>query len=220
MPAPDYENARFNLKRQIVREGIRVSENKIRSYCDEGGYDIQMVRERIKNDEMFRWFFVKDPIRQNFYENLFLEWFTEIEGVRRPIQLGGNELRLFEGEILNQNDVRTRNVNPPCKSIDFSFEHNGNMFYVYHKYAKEAGGHQDNQYQDLQCFIEEANKVNIPHTFFLAIADGNFWSTRNGRANMTKMQRLQELSNKTTVFALSSNELITMLETIPSNETT
>ncbi len=219
MTSPDYEHGRFTLKRQFVKDGINVSEDKIKSYCNEGGYDEQVVRTKINDDIMFRWFFVKDPIRQNFYELLFLDFVKEINGISNA-EKPSPVLQLYEGEILSTEEIKKRNIYPPCKSIDFSWKYKNNDFYVYHKYAKDSGGHQDNQYQDLQCFIEEANKVKIQNTFFLAVADGEFWNTMNGKARMTKIERLRTLVNNTTVFALQSSDLITLLGNITNNETT
>ncbi len=212
MNAPDYEGARLALKRRRVLEGTDVSDDRIRSYCMDGGYDESEVREKIKNDEMFRWLFVKDPIRQNVHESLFLKFVGRMAGVHDAQKITG--VRLYEGKILTGGEVKHLGVEPPCKRINLHWEYKGCRFYAYHKYAGDTGGHQDNQYHNLKCFITEANKVGESKTVFLAIADGEFWNTINGRAGMAKIEKLKSMANKRSVFALSSGELAGLLDSV------
>lgn len=39
MTAIDYEKGRLAVKKQYVKDGINVSEELIKSYCRDGGYD-------------------------------------------------------------------------------------------------------------------------------------------------------------------------------------
>lgn len=143
----------------------------------------------------------------------FLKFIREIDGMSGATLLSGKStLRLYEGEVLTKFEVDRRQIQPPCKSIDFHWMYKDCSFYAYHKYAKDPGGHQDNQYHDLQCFIEEANKVDGEGLFFVAIADGGFWNTMNGRAGTTKIENLKSLANKKSVFALTSADLRELMD--------
>ena len=103
-------------------------------------------------------------------------------------------------------------MKPKSKSIDFYWECGSKKFYAFHKYTKDSGGHQDNQYRDLQVFIGEANTSGIKDSYFLAIADGDYYSTNNGRARTTKIERLKQIANGKNVFAMTSDELPKFLD--------
>ena len=81
-----------------------------------------------------------------------------------------------------------------------------------HKYAKEPGGHQDNQYEDLLKFIQAC--INIPekNSVFLAIADGEYFNSIDGKVGKTRIQNLRDAGNNSNVFGLTSEETKDILE--------
>ncbi|ABK77523.1 hypothetical protein CENSYa_0891 [Cenarchaeum symbiosum A] len=183
-----------------------ISNNKVKKYCERTKYNYIKVKNKIKNDKMFAWFFVVDPIRQNMYEIAAANFITKIKDVKKFKKLS-KHVFIENGKIIDQKEMKKKGMDPTCKSIDFYWEYHGKEFFAYHKYTKDSGGHQDNQYNDLQCFIDSANISKDSNTIFLAIADGSFYNTNNGMANQTKMEKLEDMANKKTVFALTINEL-------------
>ncbi len=169
-----------------------------------------MVREKIKTDDLFRWFFLKDPIRQNVHELYAAAFIESINAVTNFKKLGSDEMFVISGGVVKKSDLGT--MKPKSKSIDFYWECGSKKFYAFHKYAKDSGGHQDNQYRDLQVFIGEANTSGIKDSYFLAIADGDYYSTNNGRARTTKIERLKQIANGKNVFAMTSDELPKFLD--------
>ncbi len=94
-----------------------------------------------------------------------------------------------------------------AKTIDFKWIFNHHLFYASHKHTSESGDSQGSAYKDLQTFISEANQSILQKTFFLAIADGNFYQQLNGKANTSRIDRLRAMSNNNNVFACTINEV-------------
>ena len=66
---------------------------------------------------------------------------------------------------------------------------------------------QGSAYKDLQNFIAQANPTTARNTFFVAIADGNFYQNRNGQARMSRIDRLRNLVTGRAVHACTINDL-------------
>ncbi len=125
-------------------------------------------------------------------------------------------MQLINGAVVKKSDLEKMDsdIVPSCKSIDFYLKCNNKDVYIYHKYTKIGGGHQDNQYDDLKQFIMAANSSTNRNIIFIAVADGNFYNSKNGKANTTKIQRLKDIANGKTTFAMTSKELPNFLETL------
>lgn len=200
----DFEAERWRLKMTNSRNRV-LSEAAIKTYCKQTEYGIEAVRDKIENDEMFRWFFVVDPIRQNVHEKTAIRHIKAIRGVKKFKKYGTNEMFIVNGGIVAKGDLR--GMRPSCKSLDFTWRYGWRTFYAYHKYTKAGGGHQDNQYKDLQNFISAANQSQNRDVVFVAIADGAFYNTLNGHAGVSKLQRLRDMTNCSTTFAVQIDAL-------------
>lgn len=210
MPTSDeFEDARNLQKRRAWNSGDYSSE-KLEKFCRETGEDEAYVRDQINKNKLLRWFFLRDPIRQNIHEKTMMGFLHGIKVISNLKKLHTNELYIIGGDVIAKKAMGK--MKPNCKSIDFYWECKGKKFYAYHKYTKASGGHQDNQYKDLKMFIEEANRVGNSNQIFIAIADGEFYNTMDGKAKVTKIQRLKELANEKNVFAMKSTELVEYLE--------
>ena len=204
----DFEAERWRLKMENSRK-MALSETAIETYCEQTGYDLVDVRRKIRNDEMFRWFFVVDPIRQNVHEKTAIRHIDAIHGVTGFRKYGTNEMFIVNGGIVAKNDLR--GMRPSCKSLDFTWQYGGRTFYAYHKYTKTGGGHQDNQYKDLQDFINAANQSQDRDVVFVAIADGGYYDTLNGHAGVSKLRRLDDMTNHSTTFVAQIDTLEDLL---------
>ena len=82
------------------------------------------------------------------------------------------------------------------------------------KYTKASGGSQGSAYKDLQLFIGESNPSVLQNTYFVAIADGEFYQKLDGKAKTTRIQRLKDLANKSKVFACEITELEALMKNL------
>lgn len=199
----DY-NGRIRDKWRLNFRSNKLSEGRIKSYCERTGYDPRAVHERIVEDEMFRWCFVVDPIRQNVFEKIAAEHIESMTGISSFKKYGTNDLFIVAGALKEKKELK--GMRPESKSIDFSWKYDRRNFYASHKYTNESGGAQDNQYRDVQRFIEDANKIG-GRDIFVAIVDGEYYNTWDSQAEMTRRKRLEQMANQNNVFVKSIDEL-------------
>lgn len=202
----DYEAALRDAYRRNY-ESENLSEAKIQSFASLSGVPAAVIRDKTKTDGLFRWAFVLDPKKQNFYERYAAVHIRAMPGVREFEQLPNNKLGIAGGMVISVSEGKARGANPESKTIDFAWKHGDLTYYASHKYTKDAGGAQGNQYKDLQDFLAEANKSTAPGSVFLAIADGPFYDGQNGKRGMTRMDNLNRIANNRNVFALTIDDL-------------
>lgn len=218
MPRPNYEDEfvqaiRANLTRVIEQldAGDTGLLKKIGTFASRFELAIDVVEQKIREDEMFRAFFAKDPGKQKIHENIAAAFIEHTPGVEDFEQLAHDKLVVIQGAVRSRKEVRAEGATARAKTIDFMWSTRGKKIYVSHKYTKGSGGGQDNQYRDLQEFIREANESNLRDTYFLAIADGDYYDRTDTNSHTTKLQHLKDLANRRNVFALSIDELETWL---------
>ena len=119
---------------------------------------------------------------------------------------GNNAIYLTNGKILKGGLLK--NQSKDIKSIDFVWNCGNLTFYASHKYKEISGGAQDNQYKDIQDFLNHARDCNEKNTMFLAICDGDYYLQKDSKTgDETKIKRLQRLTDNKTSFVLRINEL-------------
>lgn len=214
MSKPDYEDAfvraiRANLTKVIEQLDVRDAglSKKIGTFASRFEFAVEAVEKKIRNDEMFRASFAKDPGKQKIHENIAAAFIERMPGVENFRQLAHDGLVVIHGAVRSRKEVRAEGATARAKTIDFAWDLCGKKVYASHKYTKEGGGGQDNQYKDLQEFIREANESNRNDAYFLAIADGNYYSATDTNSKTTKLQHLKDIANRRNVFALSIDEL-------------
>ena len=216
---PDYEKEfvkaiRANLK--LVLDALDSKESglakRINTFASRFDFAVSEVEKKIRKDEMFRAFFAKDPGKQKIHENIAARFIERISGVKSFKQLSHDSLVVLGGMISSREEALRRGAASTPKTIDFSWEYKGKTIYASHKFTKESGGAQDNQYKDLQGFIREANESGLKNTFFLAIADGAYYRLNHRGSDKTKLEHLKGIANRRNVFALSSDDLETWLK--------
>ena len=199
---PDFDGAyrrawRSNHNRFNMSEAAK----KIKTFGEKTGIGEDVIRQKIRDDPIFRWFFVKDPKRQNIYENVAADWLRRQPQINDFRHLGPCDLMICAGLVMTKDELRKRGGATAAKSIDFMWNTREHKVYATHKYTLEGGGAQDNQYRDLHSFIDESNRSTASSTIFVAIADGPYYDTQDGLRNATRIGALQRAANKTTVFA-------------------
>ena len=61
-----------------------------------------------------------------------------------------------------------------------------------HKYTKEAGGSQDNQYHDVVEWSKQTIGVKEENIYFIAILDGNYYQIVDKEQGKTKIEHLND----------------------------
>ena len=184
----DYQK-RYNelLRKNIanVRSSIdsRDMKTKIRNYALKYDVPYAFVRRKILTDNIFALGFAKDPSKQSYNQTLALEFISENPLVLNPRQLpagGSDALYVINGVLKDEKTMTPDDKALQEKSIDFYWEtlsNSGILYHIYasHKYTKEEGGAQDNQYHDLCKFMKNAMASTEQSNIFLAIADGQYY---------------------------------------------
>ncbi|MDR2581219.1 MAG: hypothetical protein LBC85_09540 [Fibromonadaceae bacterium] len=186
---------------------------KIQNWAKKFDYPFDTIVEKIKTDPVFRCVFVKDPAKQNLYQKLAANYIERLPNVKNfeTLPQGSDKAKyltngkLFSGKLLN-------NASKNTKSIDFTWEVGNYLFYASHKYTKDSGGAQDNQYLDIQNFLIHARDNNYSKYIFLAICDGEYYLQKDSQTNSkTKIERLKKLTCQNS-FVLTIKELGSFLK--------
>lgn len=167
---------------------------KINNHIDRHDYvwSVEEVLNSILENSLLASFFAKDPKKQNKSEFLVCKKFLahNLDVIKLP-NGGPNSLTIYNGA--KHTGTRIEGV----KSVDFVYKN----VLISHKTISGKGGHQDNQFNDLLRFIEEARtymKSNCDSKF-AAICDGDYFTE-------SKKQILKQQSSK--IFIGSSDEFI------------
>ena len=222
---PNYE-AEF-LKQQsennaLVRDQVRQRDKnimqKIQTFCERSGFDFDDVIQKINADEMFAYTFATDPARQNLFEKLAAEYIQCIGFISDFKKLpgsGANTMYIVNGSLIDGVHLSASGGATEAKSIDFFWKYKEKQFYAFHKYTRQSGGAQDNQYNDMKAFINNANSSTNQNYYFMAIADGEYFNTQNGKAGISKIENLKNLANNQRgVYAVRIEELYRLLKDI------
>jgi hypothetical protein len=187
---------------------------KIASWADKFGYSHEEIEDKIKNDEIFRCVFAKDPAKQNLYQTLASTYIKSLDAVKnfKILPSGGKDaIYLISGKKFFGKDLENKSKN--IKSIDFQWNTGKFVFYASHKYTKETGGAQDNQYIDVQNFLRSTIDCNEKNTIFIAICDGRYYLEKDASTgDTTKIDRLRRLTDNRTSFVMTIDDLKDFLQ--------
>ena len=164
---------------------------KIENFAEKYLIEKEYIKEKILAEETISLaIFSKDPTRQNIFEKIASKFITNIEGVSLFKKLPNKKLYVCNGALIAKKDLKQY---PKAKTIDFTWKYHDFTIYCSHKYTKNVGGAQDNQYKDLKDFIEECRDNKRANIIFIAIADGDYYQTQNGRVGMKKIDNLRQM---------------------------
>lgn len=154
-----------------------------------------------------------NPIKQSSFERISLQWIRRrlpmINMVKSP-GAGPDALRFHDHKIVPTALITTPTTR--CRSMDFT----GTLpvagaptlqLYVYHKYSRQQGGSQDNNFEDMVHFIHEANNANMIHTHFFAIVDGDYYHTPLKRRRCTRADSLRSMVRSKRVHVLRTSDM-------------
>lgn len=187
------------------------------------------IKQKILSDQQFAYGFVKDPTRQTCYQHYAEDYLKlNILTINKQVQTlpagGPNAKYIYKGEVVCGQDEfvkATGNKSGEVKSIDFEIDitdvHGvSRKFYVSHKHTTKQGGTQDNQWKDLQDFMKQAMEANIPNTYFIALADGDYYNRVMNKEGCTRMEYLNKFSSES-VMALNIVDFCSKLNELSGN---
>lgn len=164
-----------DLKRKI--------QNHIQRFKDHPMFNEENLFQHLKQDCFLQSFFIKDPIKQSFHQTLAWQYlqaqlpFAEVE------MPSNKKYFLSQYGVLNKEDLNR--IQSKTKSIDFIISTEENIYVCTHKYTKDSGGGQDNQYKDVQLFLTEtprqAFQYRNKNCYIVAILDGEYYSEQKIR---------------------------------------
>ena len=216
MPIDYHEIKRQAWKQNII--SVNLSDVSVRlkigNWATLRGIDVNDLLLDIESSKYFRFAFAKDPNRQNIYEKAALDFLRCIPLIKdiTKLPLSGEKALFVSNGILTlgENTSRTRREEHKSKSIDFKFtirpygqRTTELMCYAMHKYTEVEGGAQDNQYTDLQVFLE--NCPTKRHECFIVFADGDYYTSR-----LETMKGMFDIPTKRRIFTLNEFEICVM----------
>ena len=192
-PPPDYESHVLDLwleNASVVPSLLSESDihllKKIETYSDHFKYTSTEIVEKIRNDPMFAAHFAKEPRRQGVHEKLASKWLDEIECVSNFQVLpksGANALY-----VDSDGEVRKILQNPKSKSLDFMWTTGKTTCYAMHKYTKQSGGDQDNQFKEMEALLRRFFECRDESCILIVIVDGPYY-TDNKMASLQTITR-------------------------------
>ena len=202
--APQYEQRQRTMwlinasqVQRKLREGDKELLYKIRKHSERSGFPMQVVMDKVANDMMYATWFAKSPTRQSMHEKIALEWLDKEPAVSNLAKLNprGNDALYVSADSM----IQPWPTKPaPSKSLDFRWTTGRYTIYASHKYAKENGGAQDSQFNELRRLLEnfQAGREH-KRTILLAIGDGDYYTD----------ERMEYLRNVARMRAPYSNAL-------------
>lgn len=159
---------------------------KIRSYSWRFGISEGQVMEEIRRNPLFANCFVTDPSRQGLHEKTAAAWLERhdhlISNFETLPRSGKNSLLInSDGELVLRKDSRAK----PSKTLDFRWKTGKYTVYATHKYTKESGGGQDNQFREVKELLKKFQTGSAGEDCVLfAIVDGPYYTqARIGELN-------------------------------------
>lgn len=190
-------------------------ELKIRNFAEKWSFEEKYIVNELKSNDLLLLSFVKEPGKQTFHQHFAAKYLSKLPLIENFEQLpsGGNDaLYVVNGKIVKGKDKDDQKTG---KSIDFKWEYTFNgktlTFYATHKYTKNSGGSQDNQYKDVQEFHTESRNCINENILLLSITDGPYYllkETSVKNQNLTKLEYLSKQYKGSRNLATTTNTLL------------
>ena len=189
-------------------------DKKIKNYSDSYNLELEYVKNKIKENDEFACQFAVDPGKQTIHEHNaanyiknnipFVYEFEELESNTK------NSLYVDNGAVVKKQE----NQEVKTKSIDFrwcyKFKDKKLYFYATHKCTNERGGAQDNQFKDVEIFLNEARNSINPNIVFLSITDGTYYEKKIKKygKEITRLEYLKQAYKGQRVISTTANDLL------------
>lgn len=224
----DYETAYKNALEENIKEvrDLVLSRDekmlfKMSNYSKKFDIPFKLLEHKILQDNLYANIFIKDPSKQSLHQRTaakYIESITEVVNFMQLPAAGSDACYVCNDGIVRKGDVNKGLT----KSIDFYWEYDDCVYYAAHKYTKDEGGAQDNQFNDLCNFLINASHSKSEKIYYLAIGDGDYYKHKYRDGNIYYQSRLEYMNNKFSsdnAIALSTDELEDFLIKHSSNNT-
>lgn len=198
------EEAKKRIKNNMkdALKNTKEYQKKLEKYAEKFELEIEFLQQIVLEDIFLINQILKSPTKQNYQENTakkyILQNYPEFKDFKILPKNSTKSLYIANGLIIDKNNLSTNNH---TKSIDFQWKYLKFNIYATHKYTKESGGAQDNQYKDIISFLEHAKQHTKGENLFVAICDGEYYLKNN---------RLNDLKTK----VLNTNCVVCTIETL------
>lgn len=196
-----------------IKKEISFLDVKITNFAEKNNIDEKVLRAEIESSQILKYFFMKSPEKQTYHQHFAAKKLKEsalIEDLKELPAGGENALYLAHGTVIKNKDYKgPKNVKSIDMSWNYKFKDKVLTFYITHKYTKENGGGQDNQYNDVKAYIKEASENIYDDVCFLSITDGIYYQKKDSSIKNKKMKRITYLNKlgNANVLATTTNTL-------------
>ena len=181
---------------------------------------ILAIAQKIRQDPDMASHYCKNPGRQSSHQSIFAAWLhglpkSLVQGAKALPSRGPGSLYVSQGKVVSYATHHERPEGANAKSIDFVWTSGGYTIYATHKFTGQEGGAQDNQYHDIQRFLQEARHNTQQHERFIAVCDGPYYQgTAPENRQLSRIAYLQATCSRNTM-ALPSSALVGWLQSLP-----
>ena len=215
---PDYDAIEEARSREYAREVPAQLANddpdllkKIDTYVKRFDYTHEQVRGKIDIDPMFAASFAKEARRTGFHEETAAQWlkaFPSVQDFTTLPKSGANALYVTgDGEVRRGSEIQGR----PSKSLDFRWRTGTTTCYAMHKYTREGGGTQDNQYREMRELLQQFLRCPDESCILIVIVDGPYYT----EARMATLRRITR-DHPPRSYVVHIEEVPGILEEYPS----
>ena len=214
---PDWEKLeqkKWRANAKSVPQRLSQDDNgitkQISTYNWRFGHKVKAIKDKIKDDPMFAAHFAKDPKKQSMHEKIAEGYLRELIAVSGFVALpkSGNKAKYVtsDGEIRLGKDFTG---SKPSKSLDFEWQSHGLTCYASHKYTREGGGSQDNQYREQKKLLINFLGCEDKDVVLFAICDGAYYDNKKMEELTSQTRTLSPCS-----FAVHIEEVSDKLDTL------
>lgn len=174
----------------------------------------RMAKEYLEASEWLQISFCKDSTRQGIDERVQRKMLNfHLNDLNYDFTKCLPSLTLYKGKLLQKDEYKKLDPRKTRKDIDSVHKSNGINIWIFQKYAKDSGGHQDNVIAETQHFLNDADeffKIGKKNNYFIAQLDGKFIES--------KLLKFREnIIYTSNVFAGNTQDVIKWLRNIKNS---
>jgi hypothetical protein len=163
----------------LVKKNDNDTLKQIHTYSYRFDKSYNKVREKILSDSMFANCFARNPSRQTSHEKIAFDYLSKNNSIlkkfRKLPQNGNEAVYLTSDGTFQKYKLCHKKIG---KAIDFYWTNANKIFYASHKYTKESGGAQDNQFREQKELLEKFRNNDCENEYFFAICDGQYYTNQ------------------------------------------
>ena len=168
----------------------------------------KMAREYLNASEWLQINFCKDSTRQSVDEKVQRKMLNEnLKDINFVFKKCKPSKTVYGGKILSKTEYHAADPKKTRKDIDTYGSNGKSSIWLFQKYAKVSGGHQDNVVIETQHFLNDAEEYvsqNKSDDYFIAQLDGKFIEEQ-----ISHIRNSIELESR--IFAGNSEEVISWI---------